>query len=186
MKRRLMVAKAMAHNPPILVLDEPTAGVDVAQRRGLWQTVRQLNQAGTTVLLTTHYLEEAEELCSRIAILNGGRIIVDDTKKNLLSQLDRKKIVVKIGAPLEVLPSVLAESGWILSKPDRLSLAYRPSETRVGPVLLKLQAYGLSICDVVTEEADLESLFLETVQGQEAGKAGQAPDAVSQDRVNEP
>ena len=93
MRRRLMVAKAMVHNPPVLVLDEPTAGVDVELRKALWAYVRKLNEAGTTVLLTTHYLEEAEELCDRIAIINHGELVANDTTQNLLRRIDNKRVI---------------------------------------------------------------------------------------------
>ena len=107
MRRRLMVAKAMVHNPPVLVLDEPTAGVDVELRQQLWSYVRQLNANGTTVLLTTHYLEEAEELCDRIAIINHGRVIACDTTQALLRRLDSKELVFILADDLAMLPPAL-------------------------------------------------------------------------------
>ncbi|HEY9346571.1 MAG TPA: ABC transporter ATP-binding protein, partial [Inquilinus sp.] len=108
MRRRLMVAKAMVHSPPVLVLDEPTAGVDIELRRSLWAHVRALNRAGTTIVLTTHYLEEAEELCDRIAIIDHGRIVACDSTANLLSSVDSKTLVVSLSEPLDALPPALA------------------------------------------------------------------------------
>ncbi len=166
MRRRLMVAKAMVHNPPVLVLDEPTAGVDVELRKALWAYVRKLNAAGTTVLLTTHYLEEAEELCDRIAIINHGELVANDTTQNLLRRLDNKCITVTIDRDLAELPADLRAQGWELTGPRQLTLYYKPSKSAIGAVLAKLQADGLAITDLSTEETDLEDIFLQLTQRQ--------------------
>jgi ABC-2 type transport system ATP-binding protein len=161
MRRRLMVAKAMVHNPPVLVLDEPTAGVDVELRQQLWAYVRELNRAGTTVLLTTHYLEEAEELCGRIAIINHGKLIACDTTDALLARLDSKEIVFIIGSDLTEAPAALSRWDASLISPRRLRLRYRPSATKVGEILAVLQAAGIEVIDISTLETDLEDIFLQ-------------------------
>src|SRR5215813_8359789 len=147
MRRRLMVAKALVHTPPVLVLDEPTAGVDVELRQQLWGYVRKLNAAGTTVLLTTHYLEEAEELCDRIAIINHGRVIACEPTGVLLRRLDSKELVFIVEEDLAAVPGPL--------------LRYQPSRTRIGEILAAVQATGLNIVDMSTLEADLEDIFLQ-------------------------
>ncbi|MDE1900660.1 MAG: ABC transporter ATP-binding protein [Alphaproteobacteria bacterium] len=161
MRRRLMVAKAMVHAPPVLVLDEPTAGVDVELRRSLWAYVRALNKAGVTILLTTHYLEEAQELCDRVAIINHGQIVANDTTANLLARLDNKKLCVTLDADMPVLPDNLRQQGWEQTGPRQLAVAYRPSEAAVGNLLRVLQMNGAGIVDLSTDEADLEDIFLQ-------------------------
>lgn len=162
MRRRLMVAKAMVHTPPVLVLDEPTAGVDVELRQALWAYVRQLNAGGVTVLLTTHYLEEAQELCDRIAIINHGELVVNDTTHNLLVRLDNKKLGVTLDRDLDHLPDSLKQQGWERVDARHLQVAYKPSKTTaVGSLLQGLQSSGLGIADLTTEEADLEDIFLQ-------------------------
>jgi len=161
MRRRLMVAKALVHTPPVLVLDEPTAGVDVELRQQLWNYVRQLNAAGTTVLLTTHYLEEAEELCDRIAIINHGRVIACEPTVALLRRLDSKELVFIVEDDLAAVPAPLARFDAQLQSPRRLMLRYQPSRTRIGEILAAVQATGLNIVDMTTLEADLEDIFLQ-------------------------
>ncbi len=169
MRRRLMVAKALVHNPPVLVLDEPTAGVDVELRQHLWSYVRQLNAAGTTVLLTTHYLEEAEQLCDRIAIINHGRVIACEPTGALLQRLDRKELVFILVDDLAAVPAPLAAFQAELQGPRRLVLRYRPSQTRIGDILFAVQQAGLNIADMTTLEADLEDIFLQLTRGDDAG-----------------
>jgi ABC-2 type transport system ATP-binding protein len=166
MRRRLMVAKAMVHNPPVLVLDEPTAGVDVELRQQLWAYVRELNKSGVTVLLTTHYLEEAEELCDQIAIINHGKVIACEPTSTLVSRLDRKEIVITVGADLTEAPAALSNFDPVLAGPRRLKLHYRPSETKVGAVLDAIRATHLEIVDLSTVESDLEDIFLELTRRQ--------------------
>ena len=165
MRRRLMVAKAMVHSPPVLVLDEPTAGVDVELRQQLWGQVRAMNAAGTTILLTTHYLEEAEELCDRIAIINHGQLVACDTTRNLLARLDNKTLAVCLVEPIDAIPEALACYQVELLEPRRLMLRYRPSQTRLGDVLNLMDACGLQILDLTTEETDLEDIFLQLTRG---------------------
>jgi ABC-2 type transport system ATP-binding protein len=161
MRRRLMVAKAMVHQPPVLVLDEPTAGVDVELRRALWAYVRELNRKGTTVLLTTHYLEEAQELCDQIAIINNGALVANEPKTVLLQRLDGKEIMVTVGADLTTLPPGLTDSGFELLPPRQLRLRYKPSQMPIGKILATLQNANLGIVDLTTKETDLEDIFLQ-------------------------
>ncbi len=160
MRRRLMVAKAMVHGPPVLVLDEPTAGVDVQLRQMLWGHIRELNRAGTTVLLTTHYLEEAEELCDRIAIINHGRLIACDRTEALLRRLDRKELTITLAADLAALPPSLLNFSVQHHPPRRLVFHLKPSQTRIADVLEAVRIAGLTIADLSTYESDLEDLFL--------------------------
>ncbi len=161
MKRRLMIGKAMVHAPPVLVLDEPTAGVDVELRRQLWELVRALNAAGTTILLTTHYLEEAETLCDRIAIIDRGSVVACDTTAALVGRIDAKTLAITLAEPVMVLPPGLVALGLTLAAPDRLVYHYRPSATTLAPVFAAIQSNGLTIRDVQSEETDLEAVFLQ-------------------------
>jgi ABC-2 type transport system ATP-binding protein len=161
MRRRLMVAKAMVHSPPILVLDEPTAGVDVELRQNLWAYIRELNRGGTTILLTTHYLEEAQELCDRIAIIDRGRLVAHDSTDALLRRLDAKEIILSLSADPEPLPERLEALGFERSGPARLRLRYQPSCTHLGPLLAAVGEAGYDILDVSTEETNLQDIFLQ-------------------------
>jgi len=165
MRRRLMVAKALVHTPPVLVLDEPTAGVDVELRRSLWEYVRRLNAAGTTVLLTTHYLEEAQELCDRIAIINSGEVVAHDTKDNLLRRIDNKKLTILVDRDVIELRQDLRAQGWEILDERKLSIAYQPSQTAVSALLNAVQANGFQIVDLTTRETDLEDIFLQLTRG---------------------
>jgi len=161
MRRRLLVAKALVHTPPVLVLDEPTAGVDVELRQSLWAYVRQLNAGGTTVLLTTHYLQEAEQLCDRIAIINHGKLIACDTTAALLARLDRKELRIIVDGDVAVIPARLAGFEVTQTGARELTFHYRPSRMRAGELLEAAREAGLGILDVSTEETDLEDIFLE-------------------------
>ncbi|HCE23977.1 MAG TPA: multidrug ABC transporter ATP-binding protein, partial [Hyphomonas sp.] len=132
MKRRLMVAKALVHNPPVLILDEPTAGVDVELRRSLWTYVRELHDKGTTIILTTHYLEEAEELCDSIAIVNHGEIVACEPTPQLLSRLDYKTLVITPKEPLATVPAALSDMDAVLRPDGDLAITFRSSETGIG------------------------------------------------------
>jgi ABC-2 type transport system ATP-binding protein len=160
MQRRLLVAKALIHQPPVVILDEPTAGVDVELRRSLWNYMRRLNREGVTVVLTTHYLEEAEAMCDRIAIIDRGRLVACDDTARLIGRLDEKELTVTLAAPLAAVPPALAALGATLIDGRRLVLRYRPSRARVGALLDAVRAAGLTIADLATAEADLEELFL--------------------------
>jgi len=162
MRRRLMIAKALAHTPPVLVLDEPTAGVDVELRKSLWEYVKKLNATGTTILLTTHYLEEAQELCDSIAIINDGEVVANDTKKNLLRKIDNKRLTVSVDRNITEIPANMRAQGWEIQDPRHLTVAYRPSQMAAAASLLRVaQMNGFAINDLTTEETDLEDVFLQ-------------------------
>ena len=162
MRRRLLVAKAMVHSPHILVLDEPTAGVDIELRIQLWDYVRELNRMGTTVLLTTHYLEEAEELCDKVAIINHGRLVACDETSTLLSKMDAKELIVSISEELTDVPTSLRGFGYnvTLQPGNRLSFQYSPSKVEIAKIFELVHEAKLTITDLTTEESDLEDLFL--------------------------
>ncbi|MFA5593453.1 MAG: ABC transporter ATP-binding protein [Micavibrio sp.] len=161
MKRRLLVAKALVHNPPILILDEPTAGVDVELRQMLWDRVRMLNRRGVTVLLTTHYLEEAEELCDNIAIINHGRIIADESKKSLMARLDNKAMIFKLDREIGAVPESLGGLHAELEDPRTLTVRYSPKDITAGHIIALIQGAGLNIADLSSEESRLEDVFLQ-------------------------
>ena len=164
MKRRLMVAKAMVHRPPVLVLDEPTAGVDIDLRRQLWDYVRELHAGGVTVVLTTHYLEEAEELCDRIAIINHGRLIADKPTRELVNMAQEKAVVVTVENDITSLPEKTAFETVEQIDARTLSITYRKDKVNAGDVLGALTEAGHNIIDVSTKEADLEDVFLNLTQ----------------------
>lgn len=165
MRRRLMVGKALVHRPPVLVLDEPTAGVDVELRQHLWDYVRALNRAGTTILLTTHYLEEAEQLCDRIAIIAKGAVVACESTPELLKRIDAKELIVTLDRALAEIPAILLPLAPKRLDERRLLFGFRRSESRVGEVLEALRAAGLGIADITTHEADLEDIFLRLTRG---------------------
>ncbi len=171
MRRRLLVAKALVHSPPVLVLDEPTAGVDVELRRQLWSHVRALNAAGTTILLTTHYLEEAEELCDHIAIIDKGRVVVAERTEDLLRRLDDKSLTITIAERLTSLPETLKGFHIEIAASNRLVFRYRPSRTPLADLLAALQQSGLTVVDLATEETDLQDIFLQLTGTQAAARA---------------
>ncbi len=160
MKRRLLVAKALAHTPPVLVLDEPTAGVDIELRQQLWAYVRQLNEQGVTVVLTTHYLEEAQELCDRIAIINHGRLIANEPTATLLAKATEKVVEVVVDRDLTEAPAAPCFEKIELKGERTVIITYDKSRVNAGEVLAALGAAGLGVVDVSTREADLEDVFL--------------------------
>jgi ABC-2 type transport system ATP-binding protein len=160
MKRRLLVAKAMVHAPPVLVLDEPTAGVDIELRQQLWSYVRELNRGGVTVVLTTHYLEEAEELCDRIAIINHGRVIANEPTRTLVGMAREKAVEVTVDRDLTAAPAAACFQKIELKGERTVVITYDKDKVNAGDVLSTLQAAGLGIVDVSTREADLEDVFL--------------------------
>jgi ABC-2 type transport system ATP-binding protein len=167
MRRRLLVAKALVHAPPVLVLDEPTAGVDIELRRHLWAHVRRLNQDGTTILLTTHYLEEAQDLCDTIAIINRGRLIACEPTADLLRRLDAKELAVRVREAPGAVPAALAAYQPALSPPSTLVFRYPPSRIDGGEILAAVTAAGLTVADVTTKETELEDIFLSLTSGGE-------------------
>lgn len=166
MKRRLLVAKAMVHNPPILVLDEPTAGVDVELRQNLWRYIRKLNDLGVTIVLTTHYLEEAEELCDEIAIINHGEVVACDSTANLLGQLDEKVITIRPTVPLATVPDSLKAIGASLNTAGEIVVHFSPSHISIGKILKIVQNAAVEIADLSTQESDLEDIFLQLTSAQ--------------------
>jgi len=170
MRRRLLVAKAMVHAPPVLVLDEPTAGVDVELRNQLWVYVRQLNARGVTVVLTTHYLPEAQEMCDRIAIIDRGQVIALDTTRALLARIDNKALVLTVDRDLGSVPATLAGFKAELAGPRSLRIHYQPSRAPVAAILAAVQGAGIGILDLTTEEADLEDVFLQLTRGAQAAR----------------
>jgi ABC-2 type transport system ATP-binding protein len=159
MKRRVMVAKAMVHNPPVLILDEPTAGVDVELRRQLWAYVLELNRKGVTIVLTTHYLEEAQELCDQIAIINRGQVVACEPTATLLQRMDTRHVLVTPEEPVITVP-VLPGFETRLTKAGGFSVGYRTGLSSVEQVLAAIRAAGLHIKDISTEDPDLEDVFV--------------------------
>jgi len=159
MKRRLMVAKAMVHRPPILILDEPTAGVDVELREQLWIYVKELNRQGVTIVLTTHYLEEAEALCDRIAIINHGELVTCEPTPDLLARLDSKELIVTCDPRPTALPAAFARWNAKLAADGRIAIRYRPSITRMDELLAAFGSENLTVVDLVTRESSLEDVF---------------------------
>lgn len=160
MKRRLLIGKALVHNPPVLILDEPTAGVDIELRRQLWDYVKELHARGTTIILTTHYLEEAEELCDQIAIIDQGEIIANDKTDVLLGQLDQRTLIVTPEAPIQALPDALSTHGAQIQNNGNISINFRSSTTRVTELIEHVRASGIKIADLRTEQPDLEDVFM--------------------------
>ena len=171
MRRRLLVAKAMVHAPPVLVLDEPSAGVDVELRRHLWVYVKALNRAGTTILLTTHYLEEAQALCDRIAIIDHGRMIAYDTTEALLRRIDSKTMTVTLREAVAAVPPALARFAPQLRAPGRLAFQYAPTKVHGGDILPAIGAAGLQVVEVTTRETELEDIFLKLTGHPRPGEA---------------
>ncbi len=171
MKRRFMVAKALIHRPPLLILDEPTAGVDVELRHTLWEFVREINEQGTTILLTTHYLEEAEQMCRRVAIMNHGRLIALERTETLLQQLGDREMRILLAQPLTELPGELTA---IQARLDRDGLVISIPLTRdcgAGEILSRLYRSGVPVADVDSRRAGLEEVFLK-LTGLPNGRGG--------------
>lgn len=168
MKRRLLVAKALVHNPPVLILDEPTAGVDIELRQQLWEYVREMHARGTTVILTTHYLEEAEQLCDTIAIINHGELVCCEPTKQLLQRIDEKEITLQIAETLDAIPPELAIFKSALKPGNKISVQINQSDANVGMVLAAVQKAGLTINDISTDETDLEDIFLQLTSAKDA------------------
>lgn len=160
MKRRLLVAKALVHQPPILILDEPTAGVDVDLRQQLLENIQQLNKQGVTIILTTHYLQEAQQLCDRIAIINHGELIALDKTENLLNNILTKKIIFKLKVSKNIGEKL--KSGLVINypKPDLISITYNKNENKIEEIISEVKEKNLEILDILTEDADLEDVFL--------------------------
>ena len=160
MKRRLLVAKALVHNPPVLILDEPTAGVDIELRRQLWAYVKELHKSGTTIILTTHYLEEAEALCDRIAIMHHGEIVANESKSSLMSRLDKRTLLINPSSPIIQIPLKLKEFDISIKKDGAIAINYESRINSISSILEKVKEAGILITDLKTEQPDLEDVFL--------------------------
>ena len=167
MRRRLLVAKALVHSPPVVVLDEPTAGVDVELRQSLWEYMKELNDAGTTILLTTHYLEEAQAMCEEIAIINHGEIVAQDSTSALLARLDRKEARIVVDRDIDILPDGLSGPGVDagIENGREILVRFPPSQVQMGRLLDAVKAAGLRIADLSTRDTDLEEIFVALTTG---------------------
>ena len=167
MKRRVMIAKALSHEPQILFLDEPTAGVDVELRRGMWEMVRSLRESGVTIILTTHYIEEAEEMADRIGVISKGEIVLVEEKRALMAQLGEKKLTLHLKRPLTALPPELGDSRLSLS-PDGHNLVYtfdaQSDRTGIAGLLRRLADHDIDFKDLQTSESSLEEIFVSLVR----------------------
>ena len=168
MKRRVMIAKALSHEPTILFLDEPTAGVDVELRRDMWEVVRSLRDSGVTIILTTHYIEEAEEMADRIGVINRGELILVEEKAALMEKLGRKQLTLQLAEPLKAVPKALAAYNLELSE-DGLTLTYtfetERERTKITALLRALDAEGIVFSDLHTSQSSLEDIFVSLVRG---------------------
>ena len=167
MKRRVLIAKALSHKPSILFLDEPTAGVDVELRKDMWKVVERLRESGVTIILTTHYIEEAEAIADRVAVINNGEIIVVDQKKELLNKMGKKKLRIDLHEKTEIIPESLSKYDLELSS-NKLSLTYsydtQKQRTGITNLLQEIRDQGLKLKDLKTEESTLEKIFVTLVK----------------------
>ena len=164
MKRRLLMAKALVHQPPIVFLDEPTAGVDVQLRQNLWKNVRLLNDLGVTIILTTHYLEEAEEMCDRIAILNKGNIVALDSTKNLLDRIQTKKVTFKVNKKIDIKDGDLESLKIISNLENEICVSYEKSKLNIEDLINLIKKNNVQIKDISTDDGDLEDVFLRLIK----------------------
>ena len=165
MKRRLLIAKAMVHRPPILVLDEPTAGVDVQLRKNLWSNVKLLNKQGVTIILTTHLMHEAEEMCNRIAILNKGSLVTLDTTENLLGRIKTKKIIFKVKEIHKINPKDLNGIKFSYISSNEITALYERKKHKIDEIINKIKNSGMEIYDISTDEGNLEDVFIDLTKG---------------------
>jgi len=161
MKRRLLIAKAMVHQPPILVLDEPTAGVDVELRQNLWENVKNLNKQGVTIILTTHYLFEAQEMCDRIAILNKGDLVAHDTTKNLLNRIKTKKIIFKVNKSIDLSKKKISGLSFSSNASNEIIISYERNKHKIEDIINIIKSEGVEIIDLSTEDGNLEDVFIQ-------------------------
>ena len=161
MKRRLLFAKAMVHRPPILVLDEPTAGVDVQLRQNLWSNVKLLNKQGVTIILTTHLMYEAEKMCNRIAILNKGNLVTLDTTENLLDRIKTKKIIFKVKEIHKIDPKDLNGIKFSYISNNEITALYERKKHKIDEIISKIKNSGMEIYDISTDEGNLEDVFID-------------------------
>jgi len=169
MKRRLMIARALVHRPRLLILDEPTAGVDIELRRSMWQFLREVNESGTTIILTTHYLEEAENLCRNIAIIDRGNIVENTSTKSLLNKLNKETLVLDIKQPLSEPPTL--QCGYPLAMPDNHTLEVEVlREQGINPLFGELSSMGVEVLSMRNKSNRLEELFLELVENGDSAR----------------
>jgi len=161
MKRRLLIAKAMVHQPPILVLDEPTAGVDVGLRQNLWENVKNLNAQGVTIILTTHYLFEAQEMCDRIAILNKGDLVAHDTTKNLLNRIKSKKIIFKVNKSIDLSKKKISGLSFSSNISNEIIISYERNKHKIEDIINIIKSEGVEIIDISTKDGNLEDVFIQ-------------------------
>jgi ABC-2 type transport system ATP-binding protein len=161
MRRRLLIAKAMVHRPPILVLDEPTAGVDVQLRQNLWDNVKELNKQGVTIILTTHLMYEAEEMCNKIAILNKGNLVTLDTTDNLLDRIKTKKIIFKVKKIVTINQKNLNGIKFSYKSNNEITALYERKKHKIDEIINKVKNAGMEIYDISTDEGDLEDVFID-------------------------
>jgi len=164
MKRRLLMAKALVHQPPIVILDEPTAGVDVELRKNLWKNVKLLNELGVTIILTTHYLEEAEEMCGRIAILNKGNIVALDSTKNLLDRIQTKKVTIKTDIKININDDDLESLKIVSHLDNEVCVSYEKSKINMEELINLIKKNNVKIVDISTDDGDLEDVFLRLIK----------------------
>ena len=160
MKRRLMIAKALVHQPPIIILDEPSAGVDVELRKNLWNNIKLLNKNGVTIILTTHYLAEAEEMCDRIAILNKGRLVALDSTKNLLNKIQFKKVKFILNKNFKFTNDDLESAKVLYNQNNELIVSYEKSKLKIDDIIIFIKKNGIEIIDISTDDGDLEDVFI--------------------------
>ena len=160
MKRRLLIAKALVHQPPIIFLDEPTAGVDVELRKNLWENVKLLNNQGVTIILTTHYLEEAEQMCGRIGILSKGNLVALDSTKNLLNKIQTKKVTFKLDKLIQIKNDQLNSLKILSINDNDITVSYEKNRIKIEEIIKLIQNEGIKILDITTDDADLEDVFL--------------------------
>ena len=160
MKRRLLVAKALVHQPPIVILDEPTAGVDVQLRNNLWDNVKSLNKQGVTIILTTHYLAEAEKMCDRIGILNKGKLVALDSTKNLLKRIQSKKVTFFVDKKVEINNNLLDSLKVLSNNQKELIVSYEKSKLTINEIIQFITKQNIFISDISTDDGDLEDVFL--------------------------
>ena len=161
MKRRLLIAKAMVHQPPILVLDEPTAGVDVELRQNLWKNVKNLNKQGVTIILTTHYLFEAQEMSDRIAILNKGNLVALDTTKNLLNRIKTKKIIFKVNKLIDLSKKKISGLSFSSNLSNEIIISYERNKHKIEDIINIIKSEGVEIIDISTKDGNLEDVFIQ-------------------------
>ena len=160
MKRRLLIAKALVHQPPIIFLDEPTAGVDVELRKNLWENVKLLNNQGVTIILTTHYLEEAEQMCGRIGILSKGNLVALDSTRNLLNKIQTKKVTFKLNKLIQIKNDQLNSLKILSINDNDITVSYEKNRIKIEEIIKLIQNEGIKILDITTDDADLEDVFL--------------------------